>query len=147
MEANKTKEIRMLQRRAQTYRGTALSVSTFEANLFGPQTRWSSLLGQREHLENEIHRGQKYLARLQKDLADCDALVQAWPAPARSSARNGRGAMAAKNGMVRSLLTWLNHLQERLGAVNREIEAQERENGAEACLPEESMFALLRAAG
>ncbi len=141
----------MLQRRARNHKEAASAVSMFEANLFGPQSRWSSLLGQREHLQKEIHRGKKYLAQLQKDLADCDALVQAWPAPARTPVGNGRAGRArslgATNSMVRFVSSWLDHLQERLSAVTHEIQNLERENGPDAFFPEESMFALLRAAG
>jgi hypothetical protein len=138
----------MLSRRTQNYRGTAFAVSTFEANLFGPQTRWSSLLGQREHLQNEIHRGAIYLARLQKDVADCTALVETWTVPRKNSSRNGHTpVLTLKNSMVRSLSLWLDHLQEQLDAVTRELQAMEKSNGADLCPPEESMFALLRAAG
>ncbi len=141
----------MLQRRTRNQNEVALAANIFEANLFGPQSRWSSLLGQREHLENEIYRGRKYLSRLEKDLADCDALVQAWPARRPRTARNGRGSRAshsmATSSMVQFLEGWLDHLQQRLTAVNREIQAMEVQNEAETILPEESMFALLRAAG
>jgi len=54
----------MVPQRAHSHKGAALTVSIFEANLFSPQSRWSSLLGRREHLQNEIARGRRHFTRV-----------------------------------------------------------------------------------
>ena len=140
----------MLQRRAQNHKQeTVQTVGIIETNLFGPQSRWSLLLGQREHLENEILRGQKYMARLQKDLADWETLMGNWRGRTTWT-RNGRPVRKqrahASDSMVQFLTTWLDHLHVQLNAVTSEIQALERRT-SEPALPEESMLALLRAAG
>jgi hypothetical protein len=141
----------MSSRRAHNHKGAALTVGSFEANLFGPQSRWSSLLRQREHLQNEIARGKRHLDQLRKDLSECDALVQAWPSTEKASGRNGplerRQPTAASESIEQFLSGWLIHLDEQLDAVVAEIQAVEQETAVEPIFPEESMFALLRAAG
>ena len=129
----------------------ALAVGLLGANLFGPQSPWSSLLGQREHLQHEIKRGRKYLEQLRKDLAECGALLQTWPADEQEC---GFGWMpspaqqaSANDATEQFLLTWLERLEERLGAVIKEIEELETHCGLEPLDSEESLFELLRAAG
>jgi hypothetical protein len=138
----------MLSKRARNHNGAASAVSIFEANLFGPQSKWSSLLGQREHLQNEIARGKRHLEHLRKELAECDALVQTWPSKQRAAARNGRSYCSGVNESIVDFLSgWLVHLEEQLAAVVAEIQAIEQQNAAEPLCPEESMYELLRAAG
>jgi hypothetical protein len=129
----------------------ALTAGLFGANLFGPQSPWSSLLGQRERLQHEIKRGRKYLEQLRKDLAECGALLQAWPA-VEQELGNGWMPSPAQQASVNDateqfLLNWLERLEERLREGTREIEDFEAHRGAEPLNPEESMFELLRAAG
>jgi hypothetical protein len=137
--------------RVRNHKETVLTVSIFEASPFGPQTRWSSLLGQREHLQNEIARGRRHLEQLRKDLAECDALVRTWPTADKAASRNGRNEhrrQSAINDSIEQFLSgWLVHLEEQLAAVVAEIQAVEQQNAAEPIFPEESMFELLRAAG
>jgi hypothetical protein len=141
----------MSPRRARNPKETALTVGVFEASLFGPQTRWSSLLGQREHLQNEIARGRRHLDQLRKDLAECDVLERAFPTKDKASGRNGqaerRRQLATNDSIEQFLSGWLEHLEEQLAAVVAEIQALEPHNAAEPIFPEESMYELLRAAG
>ena len=129
----------------------ALAVELLGANLFGPQSQWSSLLGQRERLLHELKRGRRYLEHLRKDLAECSALFQ-------SGAAEGEGIgsrwvlsvaqqVSGNDAMEQFLLQWLERVEERLGDVNERIEAVETPDGEEPLDPEESMFDLLRAAG
>jgi hypothetical protein len=141
-----------MPRKSASNDGTAaLTVGLLGANLFGPQSPWSSLLGQREHLHHEIKRGRKYLEQLRKDLAECGALLQAWP-DCDNDFENGWmpspiQQAAANDATERFLLDWLARLEERLVAVTKEIEDFESHGGLEPIKPEESMFELLRAAG
>ena len=48
-----------------------------QTNPFGPQSQWSSLLCERELLQDEILRGQKYLLQLHRDVATGCAMLQA----------------------------------------------------------------------
>ncbi len=141
----------MLPQHTRNHKRAAVAVNIFEANLFGPQSRWSSLLGQRERLQIEIKRGRRHLEQLRKDLAECGALVQAWPTSGKSFGGNGtpnrRRAIVVNESMEEFLSGWLTQLEARLSAVTIEIEAIERDNAVEPAFPEESMFALLRAAG
>ena len=141
----------MLPKRARNHQGAAFTVRIFESNLFGPQSKWSSLLGQREHLQNEIARSKRHLEQLRKELAECDALVQTWPCTVQASGRNGRPehrqASAVNESIEQFLTGWLTHLEEQLTAVVAEIQAVEQQNAAEPFYPEESMYELLRAAG
>ncbi len=121
------------------------------ASPFGPQSQWSWLLDQREHLQNEINHGRKYLEQLQKDLIDCGAL------PEREAVGDGglgASVRAARNGtnslegsMVEFLSGWLARLEERLGAVTRDIEGFPKYNNTESIGPEQSVLELLRAVG
>ena len=141
----------MPQRHSNNQIAAALGVSMFHATVFGPQSQWSSLLGQREHLQDEIAHGTKYLGQLRKDLTECGAPVRAWPRTTQPSRRHARldrtGASALSGNIEQFLSAWLEQLQERLTAVNREIAALESKNETEPVFPEESMLALLRAAG
>ncbi len=141
----------MLPKRVRNNGGATLGFETLETSLFGPQSQWSSLLGQRELLQTEITRGKRYLDQLRKDLAACGALVQTWPCPTGTARRNGRlvrrRRAAVNDSMEQFLSGWLVQLQERLLTVTQEIEALERNNVVEPFFPEESMYALLRAAG
>jgi hypothetical protein len=126
-------------------------VTLFEGNPFGPQSHWSSLLGQREYLQRELARGRRSLEQLRKDLAECGAIVEAWPtaAPARGRTTqwNRARSVVANDGMEHFLASWLEQLEKRLGAVTRDLEAFQTEQGTSPLVPEESMFELLRAAG
>ena len=128
-----------------------LVVELFGTNLFGPQSKWSSLLGRREHLQHEIKRGKKYLEQHRKDLAECRAFLQAWRADEEEGANrwvpNLAQQASASDAMEQIILNWLGQLEENLGAVTKEIESFEAEGGVEPFDPEESMFELLRAAG
>jgi hypothetical protein len=141
----------MLSKRTRNHQGAALTVGIFEANLFGPQSKWSSLLGQREHLQNEIARGKRHLEQLRKELAECDALMQTWPSTDKPAGRNSgleRRQTSLVNDSIEQFLSgWLVHLEQQLAAVVAEIQAVEQQNAAEPIFPEESMFELLRAAG
>lgn len=120
-------------------------------NVFGPQSPWSSLLGQREHLEHEIKRSRKYLGQLRKDLNASGILFQSWSTDALelgcSVLPDPDGLADANKAMEHFLLNWLEQLEERLGAVMKEIEDAETLPAPEPLYPEESMFELLRAAG
>ncbi len=130
---------------------TAATVSLFPTNLFGPQSHWSSLLGEREHLQSEIKRGRKYLEQLRKDLAQCSAVLHGWPNGEKESEetppRNLSQEIAANDAMEQFLLSWLERLEERRAAVMREIEDLQMQSSAEPLNPEEAMYELLRAAG
>ena len=132
-------------------KGAVLAVSMFDGSLFGPQSRWSSLLGQREHLQNEITRGRRHLAQLRKDLAECDVLLRTWPFTGKSPGRNGHadhGRQLAAGASIEQFLSgWLVHLEEQLAAVVAELQAVEQQSPATPIFPEESMYELLRAAG
>jgi hypothetical protein len=123
----------------------------FEANLFGPQSKWSSLLGQREHLQNEIGRGKRHLEQLRKELVECDGLVQTWPSAEKKHGRNGRTdhryRSPVDDSIEQFLSGWLIQLEEQLAAVVGEIQALERQHAAQPVCPDESMYELLRAAG
>ncbi|HVM48123.1 MAG TPA: hypothetical protein VMU04_08850 [Candidatus Acidoferrum sp.] len=135
----------MLSRRVRSQKGAALSGVQYEGNLFGPQSKWSSLLRRREHLQNEIARGRRHLEHLRKELAECDALVRAWP-PALNGSPGKRQASVAVDSMEEYLSGWLVHLEEQLDAVVSEIEAVAQENAVEPIAPEGSMCELLRTA-
>ncbi len=141
----------MSRRHAEKQNGAAGAANKISPALFGPQSQWSLLLVQREHLQNEIHRGRKCLEQLRTDLAECGALVEGWPAFERATCRPARyvGArsIGANDSMETFLTGWLDWLEDRLGAVNRGIDAFEIQTKAEPVDPEESLFALLRAAG
>jgi hypothetical protein len=141
----------MLSKQTSNHKGAAAAVSIFEANLFGPQTKWSSLIGRREHLQKEITRGKRHLEHLRKELSECGALVQTWPPPEKAFGRNGRLERrrgASVNQSIEEYLSgWLIHLEEQLTAIVGEIQLIEQQNATEPICPEESMYELLRAAG
>jgi hypothetical protein len=141
----------MSPRHAHNHKGTALAVSIFEANLFGPQSKWSSLLGQREHLQNEIARSKRHLEQLRKESLECETVVQIWPgtdkAPGRNDRLERRNRTAANESIEEFLSGWLIHLEEQLAAVVGEIQVGEQQSAVEPICPEESMYELLRAAG
>jgi hypothetical protein len=130
---------------------TTTAVTLLQGNLFGPQSQWSSLLNQREHLQIEITRGRKHLERLRKDLAECGALVHSLPAreeiPQRHSQVARARSLTGMDSMEDMLSAWLHQLEQMLEAVNRDIEGFEMKNRTEPLDPEGSLFALLRAAG
>ena len=137
--------------RARKEKGAVLAVSMFDGSLFGPQSRWSSLLGQREHLQNEITRGRRHLEQLRKDLADCDASLRSGPPLGKPPSRNGRlenpRQFATCASIEQFLSGWLLHLEDQLAAVVAEIQAVEQQSETKPIFPEESMYELLRAAG
>ena len=112
-----------------------LAVDFFGPNPFGPQSPWSSLLGQREHLEHEIKRGRKYLEQLRKDLTECGAFVQAWPGDDQKGGNGWMPSLAqqasANDAMEQFLVGWLERLEERLHAVTKEIAELETHGGME----------------
>jgi hypothetical protein len=129
---------------------TTIAVAFSGTNLFGPQSRWSLLLGQRENLLHEIARGNKYLERLRKDLAECGALLQNRPVEEDKEIRwlhSFTQQAWANDDLEQFLLKWLERLEEQVERVNREITALETPDGQIQRDSEESMFELLRAAG
>ena len=141
----------MLLRHARNSKGAGPAVNVLDTNLFGPQSCWSVLVGQREHLQSEIDRGRNYLKQVKKDCADWEALVAEWSSPATAGRPNGRsrsrGPGIAAANMEQLLSEWLVQLQKQLAAVNAEIARLDPETAAAVTYCEESMFALLRAAG
>jgi hypothetical protein len=121
-----------------------------EAPPFGPQTQWSYLVSQRELLQDEIDRGRRCLEHLRKDLRDCTTVFGSWPGSSvfkTWTATAKPGKTPAKNDMEDSLDGWLQFLEQRLGFVTEEIDALIAESATAHRDTEESMFALLRAAG
>ncbi len=142
---------RMPQEFSCTDSNPATEVALLEVNLFGPRSAWSSLLGQREHLHQQIAQSRKYLEQLRKDLGACGTLLEAWPDDEQNGGNGWRPDPAqetkANNTMEPVLLLWLEQLEERLGAVVKEIEEFESQPVPVSVDIEESVIELLRAAG
>ena len=119
----------------------AAMIRAGELRPFGPQSRWSVLLGEREFLREEIDRGRLCLERLQRDVVECRAPLCSQWAPDKPQ------ASATDDTMVAFLSGWLLELEDRFGVVIQEIDAVTKQGGTEPKHLEESMFALLRAAG
>jgi len=128
-----------------------LSDKLHPSDAFGVQSRWSSLLVERERLEGEIQYAKMFLEHIRKDVAGWDEFP-----PARQL--HGRGvAVKSKSGTVRaaldkhaleqSLLMWLDGLHARLDQVNAAAEKLLAEGEQQSEAPEESLFTLLRGAG
>jgi hypothetical protein len=129
----------------------SLAISMLGIGLFGPQSKWSALLRQREHLQIEIQNGRRYLEQFRKDLAECAAPLmtlaqEQWQASASWTPMLVRQA-ASEDIIEQTLLSFLERLEERLQAVHKEIEQIQGDGHPEPLDPEEDMFALLRAAG
>jgi hypothetical protein len=141
------------KKHARSVRKSASAVKVSQVPPFGPQTHWSYLVSQRELLQDEIDRGRRCLEHLRKDIRECTTVFGSWPGssvfktwtatttPADSGAKN------QKNDMEDSLDGWLQFLEQRLGYVTEEIDALIAESRGSHQDAEESMFALLRAAG
>ena len=120
-------------------------------SVFGPQSQWSWLLGQREQLQLEIDHGRRCLEQLRKEWAESNGPCEAEHARGEEGdagdARDSGKAVEQGEGMEQFLSGWLVRLEKQLGAVTRNIEGFRVEATAEAEGPEESVLELLRAAG
>jgi hypothetical protein len=108
-------------------------------NLFGAQSRWSSLLVERERLESEIKHAELFLEQLRKDVAGPKV-----PFSPHLSGPAGQGS--DKHSLERYVLAWLGGLQERLNHVSAEVDILMTQGEPRAECPEESLFTLLRSA-
>ena len=126
-----------------------INFDTLSSNLFGPQSQWSSLLAQREHLVREIQRGKRYLEQLRKDVASWGMLFETSPKPAGHIGEDWRVDVDfspfGADAMEQFLLRWLERLEERHGQVSRLIDTIPAKNRTVEV--EDPMFQLLRAAG
>jgi hypothetical protein len=122
-----------------------------QTNPFGPQSQWSSLLCERELLQDEILRGQKYLTQLHRDVAAGCALLQAWAdceaELAETPEVEAATPISVGSTLEDSLRSWIGRLEERLQTVMRDIDVLPSQKLLESQDPEEFVFTLLRAAG
>jgi hypothetical protein len=129
----------------------ASTVCLLEGNPFGPQSQWSALLEQREHLRLEINHTKQYLEQLRKDLGQGNGEPNRLPANKRSFRQNSPAVAtrraSARDPMEQVLVGWLEQLEEKFGAVATAIEGNAAQNGWEPSGVEESMLSLLRAVG
>jgi hypothetical protein len=120
-------------------------------NPFGPQSPWSALLAQREHLDHEIKRAKECLERIRTDPSRYAIRLQVWPADKQEPGNGWMAGPARKvsaNGVMEQyLLSWLERLEERLGEVRKAIADIDNPGALQPLNPEPSMYALLRAAG
>lgn len=124
-----------------------------QENPFGPQSHWSSLLCEREYLQDEIIRGEKYLRQLHREAGTVCALMESWTGNRIATAHASTGlalteaVQGLEGNLERSLKDWLDRLQQRLEAVTRGIDVVPIE--LSTCQPasEESVFTLLRGVG
>jgi hypothetical protein len=123
----------------------------FQSNPFGPQSQWSSLLCERELLQDEIVRGQKYLLQLRGEGGPGSVPWQVFvgygvelregPPPTTP------GPSSVADNLELSLRDWIQRLEERLEAVTHSIETAPGPSVLRAQRAEEPVFTLLRAAG
>lgn len=115
---------------------------------FGPQGQWSVLLSERELLQEEIDRGRRYLEHLRKDLWESEAIFGAWAASSNAPQASAAGEKTShKYTMEAQLNGWLKVLDQTLGSVTKQLNNISVKNQEAVLEAEESMFALLRAAG
>ncbi len=120
------------------------------AHPFGPQSQWSYLVSQRELLQEEIDRGKRCLEQLRKDLLECTTVFGTWPGSSGFktwTATSKQTKSGSSNEMEEFFGGWLQLLEQNLGSVTEQIDNMVAEAGSQRADTEESMFALLRAAG
>ena len=126
-------------------------VQISSGNPFGPQSQWSSLLWEREYLQDEIVRGEKYLRQLHRDLGAGSTLLEAWTYTQTAVSAAPYTAVSTPpeiaDTLERSLQDWLDRLQKRLRAVSKDIEVVPTHRALAPQRFEEPVFTLLRAAG
>jgi hypothetical protein len=131
---------------ARTGHKPASEVNVSKVYPFGPQSRWSYLVSQRELLQEELDRGKRCLEHLRKDLFECTTVFGSWSGS--SSLRTWTATSNQKNTEMEEFFGgWLHLLEENLGSVTKQIDNMVVEAGPAHTDAEESMFALLRAAG
>ena len=127
------------------------SLRTSRGNPFGPQSQWSSLLWEREYLQDEIVRGEKYLRQLHRDIEAGCLFWETWnpnePTPSGLPYTVAATSIGITDTLERSLQDWLERLQKRLEAVSKDIEVMPTHRALAPQSLEESVFTLLRAAG
>ena len=118
---------------------------------FGPQSEWSMLVNERETLQSQIEWGRMRLDRRRKELLDWGALLQgSRGGQQRLKPRPFPGSQQCPevHDMVEKfLLSSIQHLEARLGVVAKRIAAIAPDEEWLPASGEQSMFALLRAAG
>ncbi len=131
------------------HRKAAFQVGETEA--FGPQGRWSILLRRREILLEEIEHVLERLAQIRRDLPLYRGATQF---PAKHHQRlqprllqTGATAAPSCDSLDRLFCAWLVRLESELDSVTRRLQGLARHNEAVVDETEQSMFALLRAAG
>ncbi len=117
-----------------------------EGNPFGPQTVWSSLLGQRELLQTEIRRGTHLLEQWRKEQLETANALLAPLAVTGADAGAHLGATSLSTEQIQEFLaSWVGRLEQTLVAISGRIDgepAHEPESHGD-----ESLFELLRGAG
>jgi hypothetical protein len=117
---------------------------------FGPQSHWSYLVSQRELLQEEIDRGKRCLEQLRKDLAECTTVFGTWPGSSsfKTWTATSKQSKSHSSSEVEEFFGgWLNLLEQNLGSVTKEIDNMSVVSTEKRPNVDESMFALLRAAG
>ena len=134
---------------ARNGRKTVSEVNASKAYPFGPQSHWSYLVSQRELLQEEIDRGKRCLEQLRKDLLECTTVFGTWPGSSsfKTWTATSNQKIGSNTEMEEFFGGWLHLLEENLGSVTKQIDNMVVEAGPAHTDTEESMFALLRAAG
>ena len=137
------------QHHARNERNAVSVVSAIKAYPFGPQSHWSYLVNQRELLQEELDRGKRCLEQLRKDLLECTTVFGTWPGS--SNFKTWTSTSSQNNDSSTEIEEffggWLHLLEQNLGSVTKQIDNMVAEAGPAHADAEESMFALLRAAG
>ena len=137
------------QHHARNGRKPVSVVSASKTYPFGPQSHWSYLVSQRELLQEEIDRGKRCLEQLRKDLLECTTVFGTWPGSSsfKTWTATSNQETGSNTEMEEFFGGWLHLLEENLGSVTEQIDNMVVEAGPAHTDAEESMFALLRAAG